>query len=275
MEEKKYYLPIEKIDYLKAHIATLKEQNRSDRESNEFCSYNWRNEGRYKAYEEVLQWVIEGSPNPGLPPLAEPILTDKDMKDWEKGKLTTREYTLLFIPCAEDDQRACGSYTPNDGQSFCYVREGYVPKDQSQQGAVLVREANNRDLDGMHNRTYGENEYPDLSSATPEQKAETINGLVLVTAREVLKMFLAFGLKTHIECTVINDPTKEEFDFIFRKKGKAAETVEDAVAFLNWTLSSECDTYTCTDEDQWTNIYTKESITTAELYKLFKQNQKS
>lgn len=53
----------------------------------------------------------------------------------------------------------------------------------------------------------------------------------------------------------------------------AAGREEDAVAFVNWTLSSECDTYTCTDEDQWTNIYTQENITTAELYELFKQQK--
>lgn len=46
---------------------------------------------------------------------------------------------------------------------------------------------------------------------------------------------------------------------------------KEAVAFVNWTLSSGCDTYTCTDEDQWTNIYTKENITTAELYDIFKK----
>lgn len=46
---------------------------------------------------------------------------------------------------------------------------------------------------------------------------------------------------------------------------------KEAVAFSNWTLSSGCDTYTCTDEDQWTNIHTQENITTAELYDIFKK----
>lgn len=96
----------------------------------------------------------------------------------------------------------------------------------------------------MPERTYGENEYPDLSSATPEQKAETINGLVLITAKEVLKMFYAFGLKTHIECTVINDPTKEEFDFIFRKKGAAAVRKEDWID-VNDQLPEEGGRYWC------------------------------
>ncbi len=87
---------------------------------------------------------------------------------------------------------------------------------------------------------YGPNEYPDLSSATPEQKAETISGLIELAAKEVLKMFYAFGLKTHIECTVINDPTKEEFDFIFRKKG-AAPSREKEVAGIDelWDEHSE------------------------------------
>lgn len=58
---------------------------------------------------------------------------------WEgKGKLSALpqpaekdngEYMLVFTPCAEDDPWACGSYTSNDGQSLCFVREGYVPKE--------------------------------------------------------------------------------------------------------------------------------------------------
>lgn len=54
----------------------------------------------------------------------------------------------------------------------------------------------------------------------------------------------------------------------------AGDGKEDAVAFTNWTLTSECDTYTCTDEDQWTNIYTHENITTAQLYDIFKNRNK-
>lgn len=44
---------------------------------------------------------------------------------------------------------------------------------------------------------------------------------------------------------------------------------QQAIAFMNWTLSGECDTYNCTDEDQWTNIYTNENITTERLYNIF------
>lgn len=142
----------------------------------------------------------------------------------------------------------------------------------SQEQADFIREANNRDLGGVAipERTWGENEYSDLSLATPEQKAETINGLVLVTAREVLKTFLAFGLKTHIECTVVNDPTKEEFDFIFRKKGTAAGREEDAVEFAEW---AGWDWRRVEGKSLWENQKTLEVMKTAQLYKLFKQKK--
>lgn len=123
-----------------------------------------------------------------------------------------------------------------------------------------------------HERTWGENEYPDLSFATPEQKAETINGLVLLTAREVLKMFLAFGLKTHIECTVINDPTKEEFDFIFRKKrataGREEEDKKQFDALQSWLSNGG---YSFDGEyyyDDENNFFTPDQI-----WQLFKQQK--
>ena len=43
----------------------------------------------------------------------------------------------------------------------------------------------------------------------------------------------------------------------------------DAVEFMNWTLTADCN-YECTDEDQWNQIDTRESITTQELYEIFK-----
>lgn len=93
--------------------------------------------------------------------------------------------------------------------------------------------------------------------------------------------FVAYGFRNF-------SPVKQEMYFEYGSKSfltnnvewldesePAAGREEDAVAFVNWTLSSECDTYTCTDEDQWTNIYTQESITTAQLYELFnKQKEK-
>lgn len=50
---------------------------------------------------------------------------------------------------------------------------------------------------------------------------------------------------------------------------------EEAVAFMNWTLSGDCDTYNCTDEDQWTNINDPlDSIATAQLYDIYKQQNR-
>lgn len=49
---------------------------------------------------------------------------------------------------------------------------------------------------------------------------------------------------------------------------------EDAVAFMNWTLEGDCQ-YSCTDENQWTNINDPlDSITTSQLYDIFKQKNK-
>jgi hypothetical protein len=47
-------------------------------------------------------------------------------------------YELVFTPCAENDQRAVGSYTSHDGESHCNVREMYVPSIK-QQGAEWVQ----------------------------------------------------------------------------------------------------------------------------------------
>jgi hypothetical protein len=44
---------------------------------------------------------------------------------------------------------------------------------------------------------------------------------------------------------------------------------QQAVAFMKWTLQSQCE-YSCTDEDQWTNINdATESITTEQLYEKY------
>lgn len=63
-------------------------------------------------------------------------------------------------------------------------------------------------------------------------------------------------------------------DFALRMVKKAEDLAkQQAIAFMNWTLTSECDTYNCTDEDQWTNIYTQENITTEQLYNQFIEQQ--
>lgn len=50
-------IPADKIAFMKEAIEKLRKANRSDYDAGEFDSYNHKNEGRYKAFEEVLQWV--------------------------------------------------------------------------------------------------------------------------------------------------------------------------------------------------------------------------
>lgn len=66
---------------------------------------------------------------------------------------------------------------------------------------------------------------PDLTDMTPEQKAGMVTGLIEVMAKETLKVFMALGLKTHIESKVINEPTGEEFQFSFTKLPTPPATV--------------------------------------------------
>lgn len=48
---------------------------------------------------------------------------------------------------------------------------------------------------------------------------------------------------------------------------------QQAIAFMNWTLESGCQ-YSCTDENQWTNINDpSDSITTEQLYNQFIEQQ--
>lgn len=47
---------------------------------------------------------------------------------------------------------------------------------------------------------------------------EIVNGFVELTAKHTLELFMKLGLESHIEATVFNDATGDEFEFIFRKK---------------------------------------------------------
>ena len=54
-----------------------------------------------------------------------------------------------------------------------------------------------------------------------------------------------------------------------RKEVKAATT--DAVDFMNWTLTDECE-FTCTDEDSWNGpdyMETRITYTTEEVYEYY------
>lgn len=129
---------------------------------------------------------------------------------------------------------------------------------------------------------WGPDEYPDLSACTPEQKHETIVGLIQLTAKEVMRMFYAFGLKTHIECIVVNEPTNETFEFSFIKVDAAAgsgkEEAVDPIKFHKWLITEHWEEHSSgqywhrsKDRHQWPPEQTCEE---KELYNLYKQSNK-
>lgn len=59
--------------------------------------------------------------------------------------------------------------------------------------------------------------YPNLSDIPEEDKAKIINKMVESVAKVALMTFYSMGLKTHIETTLRNDPTNENFVFSLRK----------------------------------------------------------
>lgn len=65
--EKKYpigdmVMPADKVAFIKEAIQKLKASNKSDYESGEFDVFNHKQEGRYGAFEEVLQWLTQATP---------------------------------------------------------------------------------------------------------------------------------------------------------------------------------------------------------------------
>jgi hypothetical protein len=65
--EKKYpigdmVMPADKVAFIKEAIEKLKASNKSDYESGEFDVFNHKQEGRYSAFEEVLQWLNPATP---------------------------------------------------------------------------------------------------------------------------------------------------------------------------------------------------------------------
>jgi len=60
--EKKYptkdmVMPAEKVAFMLEAIDKLKASNKRDYESGEFDGFNHKDEGRYSAFEDVLQWL--------------------------------------------------------------------------------------------------------------------------------------------------------------------------------------------------------------------------
>lgn len=178
-------------------------------------------------------------------------------------------YELAFIPCADDDPRSVGSYTSHDGQSLCYVRELHIPAAAQSEKRY----------------PWGPDEYPDLSSCTPEQKHETIFGLIQLAAKEIMRMFYAFGLKTHIECKVVNEPTNETFEFSFVKVGAAAQSgkeeavqpnKEDAETLLKWIKENGITRHSNGHWYKWQPDTSEKFFArdNEELYDIYKQQNK-
>lgn len=65
----------------------------------------------------------------------------------------------------------------------------------------------------------------DLSELPEDKKLELIKEFTESTAKHALQLFMALGLKTHIETMIVNDATKEEFILSFRKLGSGLPLV--------------------------------------------------
>lgn len=84
--------------------------------------------------------------------------------------------------------------------------------------------------------TLSENEYIDLSDLSEEDKKEMVTGFAQTVSKETMKLFYSLGLKTHIQCSVVNEPTDELFEFLFRKL-PAPEAGQ--IAGVQWVKASE------------------------------------
>lgn len=58
---------------------------------------------------------------------------------------------------------------------------------------------------------------PDLSKLGDTETEEFIKEFVEMTAKNVLSVFIALGLETHLEATVINDADGSKFKLSFKK----------------------------------------------------------
>jgi len=71
--------------------------------------------------------------------------------------------------------------------------------------------------------------YIDLSEIDKSEKDKLIRGFGEVTAKEALRLFLSLGLQTHIEVSVVNEPTNELYLLSFRKIDPATGTAQTEV----------------------------------------------
>ena len=57
----------------------------------------------------------------------------------------------------------------------------------------------------------------DSLDLSENDKKNTIDQFIRLTTKHTLQLFMMLGLKTHIEARVVNEPTKEMFEFSFKK----------------------------------------------------------
>jgi hypothetical protein len=62
-----------------------------------------------------------------------------------------------------------------------------------------------------------EDKIPDLSGLDPKETKDLIESVVELTAKNVLSVFVALGLKTHIDVKVVNDFNGDEYQLLFTK----------------------------------------------------------
>jgi hypothetical protein len=79
-------------------------------------------------------------------------------------------------------------------------------------------------------------EIPDLSKATEEQKRDSIQEVVELVSKTLLKVFIAFDLKNHIETMIINDATKKEYVLTFETADHFKERFSQPVNDITDTL---------------------------------------
>jgi hypothetical protein len=77
--DKDMILPADKVAFMLKTIQELKADNKIDHESGEYDRFNVKQEGRYKALEEVLQWL-----NPAAPTGARWVKATTRLPGWEQ-----------------------------------------------------------------------------------------------------------------------------------------------------------------------------------------------
>lgn len=70
-------------------------------------------------------------------------------------------------------------------------------------------------------------------------KKNAIDQFIRLTTKHTLQLFMMLGLKTHIEARVVNEPTKEVFEFSFKKVEPKEPEVNQPAAYEYHNLNTE------------------------------------